>query len=188
MKFLLFNLVVAGALFYLFAADKTGAQSAAGAAHSAIDQIEGLATKTVAKVNVFNDDEKNGPPPVVGDESRRDKGWRKIEETLARIKEPAEAPPAPEGPRRLVAEDKGQEKTDGDEKENPPTDVADSDLPSRLIGERPVQVVPRPDGGAARREIAIAEGETLMTPLERRRELQALAQKMEFMFLRKAVE
>ena len=44
------------------------------------------------------------------------------------------------------------------------------------------------DSGAARREIAIAEGETLMTPLERRRELQALAQKMEFMFLRKAVE
>ena len=69
MKFLLFNLVVAGALFYLFAADKTGAQSAAGAAHSVIDQIEGLATKTVAKVNVFNNGGTKG-----GGRSR--KPWR----------------------------------------------------------------------------------------------------------------
>jgi hypothetical protein len=188
MRFLLFNLVVAGALFYLFTADKTGVQSAAGAAHSVIDKIEDLATKTVAKVNIFNEDDKNGATQAVGDGPRGDEAWRKIEKTLARIKESAEAPAPPEGPRLLVAEDKGQEKTDDDEKKNPPTDVADSDLPLRLIPDRPVQVVPRPDGGAARREIAIAEGETLMTPLERRRELQALAQKMEFMFLRKAVE
>lgn len=177
MRFLLFNLVVAGALFYLFAADKTG---------SVIDEIEDLATN--AKVNIFNDDKKNASPPVVGDESSGDEGWRKIEETLARIKESAEAPPPPEGPRWLVTEDKDQEKTDGDEKENPPTDVADSGLPLRLIAERPVRVVPRPDSGAGQREIAIAEGETLMTPEERRKELHALAQKMEFVFLRKAVE
>ena len=51
MRFLVFNIVVFGALFYLFTADRGDIHAVADRAHAAVDRIEDAAARTVDKVN-----------------------------------------------------------------------------------------------------------------------------------------
>ena len=55
MRFLVFNIVVFGALFYLFTADRGDIHAVADRAHAAVDRIEDAAARTVDKVNGFID-------------------------------------------------------------------------------------------------------------------------------------
>jgi hypothetical protein len=220
MRFLLFNLVVAGALFYLFTADRSDIHGVASTAHATVDQVEELTYTAVDTVNGFIEEKADFKAPVFDPLPPR----MEIQPEIVAAPAPAlvETPPSPviaETP--VVAESKGdgaaEESGTTDEATTKPVMVAAVDLPARDVAVLNVHPVPDPaealaraavtDPAVARRraevlgetaavetpvpgkpEIAIAEGETLMSPKQRRKELYNLAQEMELLFLKNTVE
>ena len=231
MRFLLFNLVVAGALFYLFTADREDIRSVAGTAHATVNQVEDLAYTAVDTVNDFIDGNTGIQPPTVSELAAPDVIEPVVEKAVIADVPPVEAPepaavadttveaPEPAAVADTAVEDKKDDAGDIDEKIAKPVMVASSDLPVEEVAQRPVHPVPDPakaiaaaqvaDPAVAKRraevlggidsaapapatagkgEIAIAEGETLMSPRQRGKELYNLAEDMELMFLNKTVE
>ncbi len=218
MRFLLFNLVVAGALFYLFTADREDIHSVAGTAHATVNQVEDLAYTAVDTVNDFIGGNTGIQPPAVSELAAPEVIEPVAEKAVVADVPPIEAP-EPAAVADTAVEDKKDDAGDTDEEIAKPVMVASSDLPVEEVAQRPVHPVPDPakaiaaaaatDPAVAKRraevlggvesaapapatagkgEIAIAEGETLMSPRQRRKELYNLAQEMELMFLNKAAE
>ena len=210
MRFLLFNLVVAGALFYLFTADRDDIRNVASTAHATVDQMEELTYTAVDTVNGLVEEKADFKAPVF-------EPVLPPEHVAAARPAEVETPPQP-----VVAETKddgaSEESGTADEEITKPVMVAAAELPIQEVAVLPVHPVPDPaaalaraaviDPAVARRraevlgegaaavetpaagkpEIAIAEGESLMSPRQRRKELYNLAQEMELLFLRKTVE
>ena len=210
MRFLLFNLVVVGALGYLFIANGNDIQKVADTAHTTVAQVAQIATTVVDTVNEVIEDPQaqvvSKPiPPVEAAPAKPAKPIPPVEATPATPNEPVEEP-----------SDDGANSAKKAEESTPPALVASNELPTTEVSERPVHKVPDPGaaqvrvpvtdpavarrraevlgeatparGGTAKPAITVAEGEQLMSPAERRRALFALAQKMELMFLKKTIE
>ncbi len=188
MKFLLFNALVIGALFYLFNADRSDIASVADQAHAVVASAENVAGKAVDQVDGFMHREAeveaeaetpeyaNAPPPPP------------VSEPVAPVEKEVvvEEKATPKPPAIPEVEESGNL----DAKRSR---IAAQELPLQLVPERARPTVdyakaektvstPRETSDG---EITIAEGETLMTPRERRNELFALAENMEMMFLEK---
>jgi hypothetical protein len=227
MKFLVFNLIVVGALGYLFTADRGDIRSVADTAHAAVERVESLAVDTVDKVNGFVGKETARPAPEPVDVAVLDEPAAEPVEEATRPRQLTPRAETAEPPVVVENEpspkpDTAKPNTDATEKpvRRAPVALANNDVPARWIPPRPVHAPPAGGSGtgtalapiddpavAKRRaeilspetapaqaakpastpeKIAIAEGEKLMSPSERRRELYALAQEMELLFLRNA--
>ncbi|MBL6928901.1 MAG: hypothetical protein ISR44_06985 [Rhodospirillales bacterium] len=191
MKFLLFNALVIGALFYLFNADRSDIASVADQAHAVVASAENVAANAVEQVDGFM--HRDPEPEFITEEP----------DYAAAPPPPPVAKPAPVVEQTVVAEKKATPRPPAvpqvEESGKPVTKrsrLAAQDLPVQLVPERARPTVDyakaekseMPESKAAGSndgEITIAEGETLMTPRERRKELFALAQDMEMMFLDK---
>ncbi|MBT3360163.1 MAG: hypothetical protein HN403_11110 [Rhodospirillales bacterium] len=189
MKFLLFNALVIGALFYLFNADRSDIASVADSAHAVVASAEDVAAKAVDQVDGFmhRDAEVEAEVP----------------EYAVAPPPPSVAEPAPVVEKQVVVEEKATPMPpaipESEETATPKpkrSRVAEQELPLQLIPERPrptvdyakaenVEEAESVAAGSSDGEITIAEGETLMTPRERRKELFALAEDMEMMFIKK---
>ncbi len=160
MKFLIFNLTVAAALFYLVTADRSEFQAAAGRVHDAAGEIKSMA------------------------EDAMDKGRKALEKKTSR----AEPAPAPVKMEKV-------EKVETVEKSPPPvpeTTLAKAPVAAQAAA-RPVVTEPavakRRDeilGGmtAANSAVALEDGERMMNPQQRRKELFNLAEEMELLYAR----
>ncbi len=109
MRFLVFNIVVFGALFYLFTADRGDIHAVADRAHAAVDRIEDAAARTVDKVNGFIDQRgrelprlrEEQPHPIGGSRFEsvtssvdRGEGAREVGKTVAEAASPPAARPS----------------------------------------------------------------------------------------------
>jgi len=191
MKFLLFNALVIGALFYLFNADRSDIASVADSAHAVVAKAENVAAQAVDQVDGFMHRDVETGAEAVGPEY------------ATAPPPPPVAQPAPVVEKKVVAQEKAAPRPPAvpqvEETGKPEirrSRVAEQDLPVQLVPERArptVDYAKAETSEAAKSEpaasgdgeITIAEGETLMTPRERRKELFALAQDMELMFLNK---
>ena len=225
MRFLLFNLVVVGALFYLFTADRNDINAVAGKAHATVAQVEEITATAVDTVSSIVAAEQDRPAQVVS------KPIPPVEAPAAKPPAPVEEPAPAQDPEDTVVEEAVDDDGNSGKKEEEstsPTLVASHELPVVEVPVRLVHTAPHPgsaearvpvtDPAVARRRaevlgelaptnggsaepgapttqskpakpaITVAEGEQLMSPRERRRELFALAQEMELLFLQKAVE
>lgn len=228
MRFLLFNVVVLGALFYLFTADKTDIRAATDNAHAvvsragtladqAVDRIDSLMGKAGPEVQAFASEPKmpEALPQVVAPVATPAAPPRPMASA------PAVQPVQPAAPEKTVAQDQpsavpappaAPEIKESGQPVNAPTRLVAGEIPEHWVPERSVAKVdpavterllaksaPTAAGPAAtaepetpakavaggKPEIAIAKGETLMSPRERRKELAALAEDMELLSLKK---
>ena len=178
MKFLLFNAVVVAALAYLFTMERGDFRDAADSLHRTVEQVRDSAEDIADKA-------KRAAPAVPSPLSEAE---TEVEEEAPPLPEPrpevAAAAPAPEpapeptkAPAPLLAGDL------------PP--VADPAVAQRraevLDGLLAADPAPLPDvlPDALPPELALAEGEVLMSPQERVRELNLLAEEMELLFVSK---
>lgn len=90
MKFLIFNLTVAAALFYLINADRTEFQVAAGRVHDAAGEIKSMAVRAVDKGRDMLDRPPPQPSPAAAP--------RPVPVRETAVKAPTMAPPAPNPP------------------------------------------------------------------------------------------
>lgn len=128
MKFLIFNLAVGLALFYLVTADRSEFQAAAGRVHDAAGEIKSIAKEAV------------------------DEGRRMLDRKISRA-EPA-----------------------------PPEALPQAEAVPHAVAKRRDEILnglaPLPPG------LALKEGERMMTPEQRRKELFSLAEEMELLYAR----
>ncbi|MDJ0943114.1 MAG: hypothetical protein QNJ30_06600 [Kiloniellales bacterium] len=198
MKFLLFNAAVIAALIYLFGADRSDLDAASGHLRASAERLGEVARDKVDAAL----DGPPGTPSLDGDPAHGyadDPGTPPAEvrapeplledtaqETMAAAKAES-AEPAPEA--RLpasTAEKAGTASAESPE-EFPEKATTDS-LPALrdpAVAKRRAEVL----GGVAPAEgtasVALAEGERLMSPEQRVRELHALAEEMELLFVDK---
>ncbi len=158
MRFLIFNAAVVAALIYLLSADRSEFRAAADQIYDAVDRVEDAARDGIERV---------------GSAVRDSAPAEAATETAAT----SEADPEPQRPRRLAAEAALV-------RDLPPVD-------DPAVAKRRAEVL---DGIAALDstppeivvpEVTLAEGETLMGPEERLRELYTLAEEMELLFVTK---
>ena len=191
MKFLLFNALVIGALFYLFNADRSDIASVADSAHAVVAKAENVAAKAVDQVDGFMHRDVETEAEAVGPEYATAPPPPPVEEPAPVVKKVvvAEEKATPRPPAIPQVEETGKP-------EIKRSRMASQELPVQLVPERPrptvdyakaekAEVAESKPAASGDGEITIAEGETLMTPRERRKELFALAQDMEMMFLNK---
>lgn len=91
MKFLIFNLAVAAALFYLISADRAEFQVAAGRVHDAAGEIKSMAVRAVDKGR----DMLDRPSPPATPRAAVETPVVKTPVVETPVKAPAMAPPAP---------------------------------------------------------------------------------------------
>ncbi len=154
MKFLIFNLTVAAALFYLINADRTEFQVAAGRVHDAAGEIKSMAERAVDKGRNMLDRSK--PSPVAAP-----RPFRETAETA--VKAPTIPPPAP---------------TPALAKPAAPTPVASGSA----VARRRDEILNGVETG--RQQLSLKDGARMMTPQQRRRELFSLAEEMELLYAR----
>lgn len=146
MKFLIFNLAVGLALFYLVTADRSEFQAAAGRVHDAAGEIKSIAKEAV------------------------DEGRRMLDRKISRA-EPA-PPPAPV---QQTAPRPPPEPA-------PPEALPQAEAVPHAVAKRRDEILnglaPLPPG------LALKEGERMMTPEQRRKELFSLAEEMELLYAR----
>ncbi len=194
MKFLLFNAAVIAALVYLFGVDRSDLDAASDHLQTSADRLGEVARD---KVDAALDELGKTPAPP-------DLPVRTRTEALAAPAKVAEAPEAiPEDTDQRSAGPAGVSEIDAATKAEavasaPPTlgspDTEGPELPAAqplpavrdpAVAKRRAEVlggVASADGGAS---VALAEGEQLMSPEQRVRELHALAEEMELLFVDK---
>lgn len=133
MKFLIFNIAIVGALYYLFTTDPNGGRDMTNSAHQAIDRIETLASSAVVEAHKFaskqtSEIETATPVPAAKPGSKRIVPSRvKIEETAPPVPSPvAVEPPTqrlPWKPVEMIAEQAGS------------NEVTEA-MPPKSVGER----------------------------------------------------
>jgi hypothetical protein len=170
MKFLLFNLVVAGALVYLFTADRADVQAAADRVYETAGDIKAVARSAVGKGRELlrGDDtasSRPNPPPRVANQPPP-----RIEPPAAPYAAPAAPPVAPPVDRvareisRLPVSPEVARRRDEVLGTVPPT-------PTQAPAPAPTPEIKR--------------GEKLMSPSQRQKELFALAEEMELFYARR---
>lgn len=193
MKFLVFNVVVLAALGYLFLADRDALPPDLAAFKDRVgDKVAALTAPEAPKPVV-------APAPVVAPEPVAAKPAPKPTATPpappkpvaeARPQAPAAGPPMPAVPApKVVAETVAPAPRRLD-----PSQVSAKTAPSPLppeVAQRRAEVMagldsdaPQPAAPAAAKGLALAEGDALMTPEQRRRELLSLAEDMELLYAR----
>ncbi len=171
MKFLIFNLTVAAALFYLVTADRSEFQVAAGRVHDVAGEIKTMAKDAVDEGRRMLGRKTSRAEPAPAQAPRLADAVKKVTET--RI--PATPPPAPPA----------------DTKAEPPP------VPNTAVAKSPVPVPPVIEPAVAQRRdevlkgvapderrLSLKEGERMMTPEQRRKELFSLAEEMELLYAR----
>lgn len=173
MKFLIFNLTVAAALFYLVTADRSEFQAAAGRVHDAAGEIKTMAEEAVdeGRKMLGRKTSRVEPAPAPVQPARLADAAKKVPETRV----PATPPPAP--PADTTAEPPPA----------PKTAVAKSPAPMPTVIEP--AVAKRRDEvlkgvAPAERRLSLKAGERMMTPEQRRKELFNLAEEMELLYAR----
>ncbi len=155
MRYLMFNLVVGAALFYLMAGDGPAVNPAPAGLEGAMDRAAGLARQATERAShLFT-----GATPPASSPS---------DVAVAPAPDPKapEAPPPPPTPVPAVESD--------------PLPAAETvPDPSPEVLKRRAEVL---SSGSSSGPVALAEGEPLMTPRERRRELDALVEEMELFY------
>ncbi len=185
MKFLIFNLTVAAALFYLVSADRAEFQAAAGRVHDAAGEIKSMAERAVDKGRRMLDQSSSGvqtPRPTrIADSA---------EETT---KTPEIAPrPAPVAPVAPVTPVKTPYPTPV-----PASSIARTAAPMPPMPPMPKVIAPAvarrraeilngvETADTADKDISLKDGARMMTPAQRRKELFSLAEEMELLYARK---
>ncbi len=167
MKFLIFNLTVAAALFYLVTADRAEFQAAAGRVHDVAGEIKSMAEDAVDKGRKVLDEKTSRAEPAPA--------MMPVEtaEKQPQARTPAEPPPpAPEAaPEIAVAKAPVAA-----------APVAVAIVTDPAVAKRRDEIL----GGVAAEEpgFALKEGARMMTPAQRRRELFNLAEEMELLYAR----
>lgn len=177
MRFLIFNAAVVAALIYLLSADRSEFRAAAdqiydNRLYDMVERVEDAARDGIERVG-----------SAVRDSAPAEAPTETAATSEAVISEAAtsEADPEPQRPRRLAAEAALV-------RDLPPVD--DPAVAKRraevLDGIAALDSTPLPPAPEiAVPEVALAEGETLMGPEERLRELYTLAEEMELLFVTK---
>ncbi len=179
MKFLFFNLVVIVALVYLFVADRRDFHATADHLFDTVEEVKSKAAETIE--NAKAEHEKDRQPTIsVLDQSDVDappsdtdanhnggvEAYRELASDIAQPYEESDTPASQD--HRLPAT------------QLPPVD--DPDVARRRAEVLDGIGVPEyPRNVPAK--VVLAEGEKLMSPGDRRRELYALAEEMELLFL-----
>ena len=177
MKFLIFNLTVAAALFYLVTADRTEFQVAAGRVHDVAGEIKSMAERAVDKGRNMLGRSRPQPSPAAGIADATEKppaaAPRSVGET------PAEAPtmPPPETGTETGTEPPPAPKP-ALAKPAAPTPAASEPAVARRRDEilNGVEI--------DRQQLSLKDGARMMTPQQRRRELFSLAEEMELLYAR----
>ena len=194
MKFLLFNAAVIAALVYLFGADRSDLDAAGDRLQTSADRLEGVARN---KVDAALDELRKTP-------AQPNSPVRTSTEAPAAPAKAAEAPEAiPEDTDRRSAGPAGAPKVDVATKPDavdsaPPNhrsqDTEGPELPAAeplptvrdpAVAKRRAEVLGGVATAAEAPSVALAEGEQLMSPEQRVRELHALAEEMELLFVDK---
>ena len=166
MKFLLFNLVVAGALVYLFTADRADVHMAADKVYEAAGDIKSVARNAVGKGRKLlrGDDAAPAPLPVAPKPlpKTEQKPVPKVSPAPPPVKRLVRSAPAPVVSPKVVP--------------TLPPEVAHRR--AEVLGTAPPKPAPRPIA-------EIKQGEGFMSPAERRKELFSLAEEMELLYARK---
>lgn len=173
MKFLIFNLTVAAALFYLVSADRTEFQVAAGRVHDVAGEIKSVAERAVDKGRNMLARPRPKPSPATGIADAAAKPPAAAPRTEARspVKAPAMAPP------ESATKPPPVPKTARAKPAAPTPAAADPD-----VARRRDEIL---NGVATgRQQPALKDGARLMTPQQRRRELFSLAEEMELLYAR----
>ena len=194
MKFLLFNAAVIAALVYLFGVDRSDLDAASDHLQTSADRIEEAARD---KVDAALDGLRKNPAPLAAPAPSN------AEEPAALVRVTEDLETAPEERNQQAIETVPASKADPAAK----LEAVDSNFPNNGIAaivdnERPA-AEPLPavrDPAVAKRRaevlggvasaggapsVALAEGEQLMSPEQRVRELHALAEEMELLFVDK---
>jgi hypothetical protein len=187
MKFLVFNIVVAGSLYYLMTADDIN-----------ISQLENQTQEAVAKVGEWTQEKviKPGQQAVSAAKANLEKSSSPQPETADGESKPIETRLAEklETEEKATAADEPQTSSNQD---NQSSIITQESQPQKQPPAAPEQIatIPVTDPRVAKRRdeilnnnamqtpIRIAEGHGMMSSVERRRELQALAEDMEFRFI-----
>ncbi|MAE44061.1 MAG: hypothetical protein CMF63_03570 [Magnetovibrio sp.] len=122
MKFLIFNIAIFGALYYLFTTDVSGARDMmTNSAHQAVNRVETLASSVLAEARNFaskRTSAKEIPPPTLAPkpESKRIvPSPVKTEETAPPVMSPVTveppSPPSPPEPVEMAVEMAGSDET-----------------------------------------------------------------------------
>jgi hypothetical protein len=156
MRFLIFNIVVVGALFYLFAgsqpfgaAERSGMLSKVGAVMESIVASGRRATAAVIEKVMIQNADPDAPAPAVPLPVIEVPVQKVVPPVLAKLAAPS--PPA----------------------------IAVSDP---AVQKRRAEVLARGPVAAVKAVVAVKAGPNFMTPRQRRRELQALSEDMELLF------
>ncbi len=194
MKFLLFNAAVIAALVYLFGVDRSDLDAASDHLQTSADRLEEVAQD---KVDAVLDELRKTPAPTDSP----------VPTSTEAPVAPAMAaePPAgiPEDTDRRPAGPVGAPEVDGATKPDavasaPPNhgspDTEGPELPAAeplpavrdpAVAKRRAEVLGGVASADGRASVALAEGEQLMSPEQRVRELHALAEEMELLFVDK---
>lgn len=167
MRFLIFNAAVVAALIYLLSADRSEFRAAADQLYDMVDRAEDAARDGIERVGSAARD--SAPAAATTETAATSEAV--ISEAVT-----SEADPEPQRPRRLAAEAalvRDLLPVDDPAVAKRRAEVLDG---IAALDSAPVVAVP---------EVALAEGETLMGPEERLRELYTLAEEMELLFVTK---
>ena len=198
MRFLVFNAAVVAALIYLLSADRSEFRAAADRLYDTVGRVEEAARDGIERAGSAARDSAPSEAPT--------------SEAPTSEAVTSEPDPEPERPRRLAAETAPETvppapapstaAPSGPGATAPSGETAQAALVRALppvddpaVAKRRAEVLDGigaldsapvlPGLEAAAPEVALAEGETLMSPEERRRELYALAEEMELLFVTK---
>ena len=158
MKFLIFNLAVAAALFYLISADRTEFQVAAGRVHDAAGEIKSMAVSAVDKGRNMLDRAQPQPSPAAAPRAAVETPVVKTPAVETPVKAPAMAPPVPKPA------------------------LAKPAAPTPAVAQRRDEILNGAETG--RQKLSLKDGTHMMTPQQRRRELFSLAEEMELLYAR----
>ena len=161
MKFLVFNLAVAAALVYLFAAESGDIEQVAGSLHQATNEVKSLAKRSVKM------------------------GERRLKNVMSN--DAPETATNPEATAVAPADVQTEPGSNDDAEPNPtaakPTGAAPASLEARPEAAQRRQEVLA--GVPASSQIPVLKtGETTMSRTDRRKELEALAEEMDLFYVR----
>ncbi len=164
MKFLIFNLTVAAALFYLINADRAEFQVAAGRVHDVAGEIKSMAERAVDTGRNMLDRSRPQPTPAAAP--------RPVRETAAK----APTRPPPEAGPETATEPPSAPKPAFAKPAAPPPAAGPA------VARRRDEIL---NGvGTVEQKLSLKDGTRMMTPQQRRRELFSLAEEMELLYAR----